>query len=70
MIRSLVTQAEDRYQQGVEKLVSRCGKCLACGGDYVEMQSVSGVVIFNCSYFKLKINKPNHIYIYIYKLIF
>jgi hypothetical protein len=63
VIRSLVTQDEDQYQQGVEKFVSLCGKFLACGGYYVEMQCDSGLVVFNCSYFKLKINKPNCMYI-------
>jgi ribosomal protein L32 len=27
-----------RYQQGIEKLVTRYDKCLSCGEDYVEMQ--------------------------------
>ena len=35
-IRCLVTQGTEWYQQGLEKPVPRCDKCLSFGEDYVE----------------------------------
>jgi hypothetical protein len=40
--RRLVTQDTECYQQGIEKLVPRCGKCLSFGDECLENGGIQG----------------------------
>jgi hypothetical protein len=57
-----ITQGWDLHQQGLEKHVSQYGKCLNCGGDYMEKQWNSSEIRAELYLLHFKTKNPKYMY--------